>query len=54
MVNVTDDGIGGAQSSIGTGLTGIRRRVAALDGRVELSSPIGGPTVLRVELPCAS
>ncbi|MET8122282.1 sensor domain-containing protein [Micromonospora sp. NPDC005189] len=54
VVNVTDDGVGGAQSSTGTGLTGIRRRVAALDGRVELSSPIGGPTVLRVELPCAS
>ncbi|GGO13344.1 sensor histidine kinase [Micromonospora parathelypteridis] len=54
VVNVTDDGVGGAQTSNGTGLTGIRRRVAALDGRVELSSPIGGPTVLRVELPCAS
>lgn len=54
VVNVTDDGVGGAQASGGTGLTGIRRRVAALDGRVELSSPIGGPTVLRVELPCAS
>ncbi|MDG9673228.1 sensor histidine kinase [Micromonospora sp. DH14] len=54
VVNVTDDGIGGAHSSTGTGLTGIRRRVAALDGRVELSSPTGGPTVLRVELPCAS
>ncbi|MEU1750973.1 sensor histidine kinase [Micromonospora arida] len=54
VVNVTDDGVGGAQSSTGTGLTGIRRRVAALDGTVELSSPIGGPTVLRVVLPCAS
>ncbi|MGC4811216.1 sensor domain-containing protein [Micromonospora sp. DT228] len=54
VVNVSDDGIGGARTSTGTGLTGIRRRVAALDGRVELSSPVGGPTVLRVELPCAS
>ncbi|MEU8087180.1 sensor domain-containing protein [Micromonospora sp. NPDC049101] len=54
VVKVTDDGVGGARTSAGTGLTGIRRRVAALDGRVELSSPIGGPTVLRVELPCAS
>ncbi|MGC4747882.1 sensor histidine kinase [Micromonospora sp. DT201] len=54
VVDVTDDGVGGAQPSTGTGLTGIQRRVAALDGRVELSSPIGGPTVLRVELPCAS
>ncbi|MEU8328478.1 sensor domain-containing protein [Micromonospora sp. NPDC048839] len=54
VVNVSDDGVGGARTSTGTGLTGIRRRVAALDGRVELSSPVGGPTVLRVELPCAS
>ncbi|WP_433127748.1 sensor domain-containing protein [Micromonospora sp. CA-240977] len=54
VVNVSDDGVGGAQTATGTGLTGIRRRVAALDGRVELSSPVGGPTVLRVELPCAS
>ncbi|WP_117669853.1 sensor histidine kinase [Micromonospora sp. MW-13] len=54
VVRVTDDGVGGARESAGTGLAGIRRRVAALDGRVELSSPTGGPTVLRAELPCGS
>lgn len=36
----------------GSGLLGIRRRVAALDGTVEVTSPVGGPTVIEVELPC--
>ncbi|WP_245658202.1 sensor histidine kinase [Microtetraspora malaysiensis] len=53
-VHVRDDGIGGAAVSAGSGLTGIRRRVEAHDGTITLTSPIGGPTVLEVELPCAS
>lgn len=53
-VSVRDNGKGGAAENFGSGLTGIRRRVAAFDGVTELTSPQGGPTVLRVELPCAS
>ncbi|MFI0737542.1 sensor histidine kinase [Streptomyces sp. NPDC021100] len=53
-VSVRDDGRGGAAEGPGTGLRGIRRRVAALDGVTELSSPPGGPTLLQVELPCGS
>ncbi|MFB4315215.1 histidine kinase [Actinomadura sp. 21ATH] len=52
-IEVTDDGTGGADEARGTGITGIRRRVAALDGTVRLDSPPGGPTTLAVELPCA-
>ncbi|MFE7573013.1 sensor histidine kinase, partial [Streptomyces sp. NPDC057539] len=36
----------------GSGLLGLRRRVAALDGTVAVTSPVGGPTVIEVELPC--
>ncbi|MGW0248651.1 sensor histidine kinase [Nocardia goodfellowii] len=50
---VHDDGCGGADPA-GAGLTGLRRRVAALDGTLDVRSPAGGPTVLRAELPCAS
>ncbi|MFD5968881.1 sensor domain-containing protein [Streptomyces sp. NPDC060311] len=49
---VEDDGRGGADADGGSGLTGIRRRVAALDGSLRLTSPPGGPTVLEVDLPC--
>jgi signal transduction histidine kinase len=49
-----DDGIGGAQEHEGSGLTGIRRRIEAHDGRLTLTSPAGGPTTLLVELPCGS
>ncbi|MEU5220877.1 sensor domain-containing protein [Streptomyces sp. NPDC020807] len=53
-VRVADEGRGGAEAaeSRGSGLTGMRRRVAALDGTVRLTSPVGGPTVIEVELPC--
>jgi signal transduction histidine kinase len=50
---VRDEGRGGAEESGGTGLAGIRRRVAALDGALTVSSPVGGPTLISVELPCA-
>ncbi|CAL9511094.1 sensor domain-containing protein [Streptomyces sp. enrichment culture] len=51
-LRVEDDGRGGADEDGGSGLTGIRRRVAALDGTLRLTSPPGGPTVLEVDLPC--
>lgn len=50
---ITDDGTGGADASRGSGLDGIRRRAAALDGTMRISSPPGGPTAITVELPCA-
>lgn len=52
-IAVRDEGRGGADDSGGSGLLGMRRRVAALDGTVEVASPVGGPTVIEVELPCA-
>ncbi|MEW2162341.1 sensor domain-containing protein [Streptomyces sp. NPDC007084] len=52
-VLVRDHGRGGADESAGSGLLGVRRRVAALDGKVSLASPAGGPTEIEVELPCA-
>ncbi|MPY60126.1 sensor histidine kinase [Streptomyces spongiae] len=51
-VAVRDEGRGGAEETGGTGLVGMRRRVAALDGTVTVTSPVGGPTVIEVELPC--
>ncbi|MGZ3100863.1 sensor histidine kinase [Streptomyces sp. H62] len=49
---VRDDGRGGAEAGAGSGLTGLADRVSVLDGRLALSSPPGGPTLLRVEIPC--
>ncbi|MFF0515556.1 sensor domain-containing protein [Streptomyces sp. NPDC004250] len=54
LVRIDDDGHGGADESGGSGLTGIRRRIAAHDGVLRLTSPPGGPTVLEVEFPCGS
>jgi signal transduction histidine kinase len=54
VIDVRDDGRGGADPLLGTGLRGLRDRVAAADGTFSLSSPAGGPTVLQVVLPCAS
>jgi signal transduction histidine kinase len=53
-VEVRDDGRGGADPSRGSGLTGLADRAAAAGGRLLVSSPAGGPTILRVELPCGS
>jgi signal transduction histidine kinase len=50
-VTVSDDGRGGADPA-GGGLAGLARRVAAADGRLDVRSPAGGPTVVRAELPC--
>ncbi|MGC7094101.1 sensor domain-containing protein [Amycolatopsis lurida] len=52
LLEIRDNGHGGADPGAGTGLTGLADRVAVLDGRMVLSSPAGGPTVVRVELPC--
>jgi signal transduction histidine kinase len=51
VVEVADDGVGGADIARGSGLRGLSDRVAALDGRLELSSPPGGGTRLRAEFP---
>ena len=65
-VTVADDGIGGAgfgmatspskepDDGSGTGLRGVAGRLDAFDGTLELSSPIGGPTTVTIEVPCAS
>ncbi|SDG84615.1 Signal transduction histidine kinase [Lentzea fradiae] len=52
VVEVTDDGRGGIDEAGGSGVVGIRRRVAALDGVVAVDSPVGGPSRIVVELPC--
>ncbi|MFJ5305419.1 sensor histidine kinase [Streptomyces sp. NPDC088350] len=54
VLRVEDDGRGGADAEGGSGLTGIRRRIAAHDGGLTLASPPGGPTVLTVDLPCGA
>ncbi|MFF2149024.1 sensor histidine kinase, partial [Kitasatospora sp. NPDC058190] len=53
-IQVTDDGVGGADKTLGSGITGIRHRVLALDGTIHLNSPIGGPTTIAVSLACES
>ncbi|MFJ7078804.1 sensor histidine kinase [Streptomyces sp. NPDC098781] len=53
-LRIEDDGRGGADEDGGSGLTGIRRRVAAHDGTLRVTSPVGGPTSLEVDLPCGS
>lgn len=50
-VRVTDDGSGGARLDAGSGLRGLAERIRTVDGRLEISSPSGGPTVATVELP---
>ena len=51
---VSDNGRGGADLSAGTGLRGIQRRLAAFDGTLAVDSPSGGPTDVRIALPCES
>jgi signal transduction histidine kinase len=53
-LRIEDDGRGGADEEAGSGLTGIRHRVAAHDGTLRVTSPAGGPTTLEVDLPCGS
>jgi signal transduction histidine kinase len=54
VIEVRDDGRGGANPESGTGLRGLRDRVMAHGGSVHVVSPAGGPTTLLVELPCGS
>ncbi|MCP9623529.1 sensor histidine kinase [Nocardia otitidiscaviarum] len=51
-MSVRDNGRGGADPN-GHGLSGIASRVTALDGTLSVDSPVGGPTIIRVEVPCA-
>jgi signal transduction histidine kinase len=53
-MGVRDDGRGGASIDAGTGLRGIARRLAAFDGTLTVDSPPGGPTEIRMSLPCGS
>ncbi len=53
-IAVADNGRGGADPDLGTGIAGLRERVAALDGWMQVISPLGGPTTLIVEVPCGS
>jgi signal transduction histidine kinase len=50
-MRVTDDGVGGATIEAGGGLAGLAERVKTVDGRLQVNSPTGGPTVVTVELP---
>jgi signal transduction histidine kinase len=51
-LEIADDGRGGADPSRGTGLRGLRQRVESVDGELDVTSPAGGPTSIRVTLPC--
>jgi len=53
IAEIRDDGIGGARPE-GSGLTGLARRVEALDGTLTVTSPSGGPTLIRAVMPCGS
>lgn len=51
-IAVTDNGKGGASVGSGTGLSGIERRLGTFDGILAVSSPVGGPTMVTMEIPC--
>ena len=51
VVEVRDDGVGGARAGVGSGLSGLADRVGALDGTLSIDSPRGGGTVVRAVLP---
>jgi signal transduction histidine kinase len=53
-IDIEDDGIGGAIPEPGSGLSGLQDRAAALDGRLTITSPAGGPTRISARLPCGS
>ena len=53
VVEVNDDGIGGADTERGSGLRGLADRVEALGGRLRVWSPVGGGTRVQAEIPCA-
>jgi signal transduction histidine kinase len=51
-VVVGDNGVGGASLDGGTGLRGVARRLESFDGIMAVSSPVGGPTMVTMEVPC--
>ncbi|WP_020667873.1 sensor histidine kinase [Amycolatopsis nigrescens] len=52
IVEITDNGHGGAEMRPGGGLAGLADRAATIDGVITVVSPVGGPTVIRADLPC--
>ncbi|RKE19001.1 sensor histidine kinase [Streptomyces sp. TLI_171] len=52
LITITDDGVGGADAERGTGLSGLGKRAASVDGSLSITSPRGGPTTITMELPC--
>jgi len=52
VVEITDNGVGGADVRPGGGLSGLADRAATIDGVMTVVSPLGGPTVIRADLPC--
>jgi len=54
VVEVRDDGQGGANRGSGSGLSGLQDRISALGGTLMVESPPGRGTVIRAEIPCAS
>jgi signal transduction histidine kinase len=53
VVEVRDDGVGGADPQSGTGLRGLAERLTIVDGRLEVISPAGAGTLVRAKIPCA-
>jgi signal transduction histidine kinase len=53
-VEVADDGVGGAEERPGGGLAGLADRASSVEGSLRVTSPVGGPTIVAAELPCAS
>ncbi len=54
VIEISDDGIGGADASQGSGLRGLVDRVEAVGGRLRVDSPVGAGTLLRAEMPCGA
>ena len=53
LLSIRDDGVGGADPRRGSGLTGLRDRIEALEGRIQIESQTGSGTVIEVEIPIA-
>jgi signal transduction histidine kinase len=53
LLEIADDGVGGAEANGGSGLRGLWDRIEALDGRLSVSSPAGGGTCVKARIPCA-
>ena len=54
FIEIADDGVGGADTALGSGLRGLADRVEALDGRLRVVSPAGVGTTVTAEMPCES